>query len=125
MSKFSRDKGKRAEKEAARLIRLHWHAPRCIRAAQANGKHSADLLHALPGAHVEVKARRNFAVMSHLRQAEADAAEGELPVVVLREDGDTEPVVMLRLPDAATFAEQLAANLGEPIHPAGDADLSR
>ena len=56
----SRQKGKRGELEARDAVREHWSSPQCIRAAQANGAFSADLLHALPDTHVEVKRRKRI-----------------------------------------------------------------
>ena len=88
-------------------MRLHWHAPDCIRAGQANGTYSADILHCDPAQeiHAEVKLRRRLSVSSFIEQAEGDCG-GKIPVVLMREDGG-EWLVMLRIADTTRFVNAL------------------
>lgn len=113
----SRDKGAVGEREARDAVRQHWHARDCIRASQANGKWSADLLLALPSAHIEVKRYSAIAPLKWLRRAESEAPDGSLPAVLLREDGDTEWACLLRVADCVGLAERLASNMGRPVYP--------
>jgi hypothetical protein len=47
--------------------------------------------------HIECKRYASIAALRFLEQAERDAASGAVPVVLMRQDGDTEWVLMLRL----------------------------
>lgn len=102
----SRAKGARGERDARDAVKLHWGTD-CIRAAQANGSFSGDLLGVPEGLHCEVKFYQQIAALKFLRQAERDAKAGEVPVVLMRENGDTEWVLMLRLKDSRKLAEVL------------------
>ena len=101
----SRRKGKTGELEACKAIAQHW-GTMPIRTAQVSGKFSADIMNALPDTHIEVKRHAKIAALKFLRQAERDT-KGETPVVVMRENGETEWVVMLRLSDTPQFARNL------------------
>lgn len=107
----SRQKGARGEREARDAVKLHWGSKDCIRAAQANGSYSADLLGAPEGLHVEVKFYASIAALKFLRQAEADAREGEIPVVLMRENGDKEWTVMFRIKDTKEVVACLSSSL--------------
>lgn len=107
MGKKSRDKGKRGELDARDAVREHWYAPSCVRAAQRAGHHSADLLDALPRAHVEVKRHKRIVAADFLRQAEKDARKEETPVVLFREDDDPGWCVLLRLDHSLEFARSV------------------
>lgn len=109
----SRQKGARGERQARDAVKLHWGASDCIRAAQANGAYSGDLLGAPEGLHVEVKFYQRIAALKFLRQAESDAQEGEVPVVLMRENGDKEWTVMVRLKDSGALAACLNKNNSE------------
>lgn len=67
------------------------------------GRNGVDVLNT-DGLAVEVKARKGFSPLAWVRQAVAQAADGDLPVVVIRPDGmgpatvDSWPV-MLRFAD--------------------------
>lgn len=118
MGKASRDKGKRGERDFRDAAKKHLHAPdTCRRGQQRSGTECADVLDVLPATHVEVKRYAKVAALRFLEQAERDAKAGELPVVAMREDGDTEWTVMLRLTDVVGLAERVAANMGHPIFP--------
>jgi hypothetical protein len=103
----SREKGKVAERQARDAVRTLWNSPDCYRSAQACGSFSADLLGGPPGLHLEVKHYAGIAALRFLRQAETDAAKGETPVVLMRENGETEWTVMVRMKDAEAFARKL------------------
>lgn len=103
----NRERGKRGERDARDAVRLHWNAQECIRAAQANGTYSADLLHCDPAGrlHVEVKLRRRLSVVSFMDQAIRDCKEA-VPVVLMRQDGG-EWLVMFRCSDTAGFIDAI------------------
>ena len=103
----NRERGKRGERDARDAVRRHWHAAACIRAAQANGTYSADLLHCDPhGAiHPEVKLRKALAVRAFMDQAERDS-RGGVPVVLMREDGGGW-LVMFPIEQTARFVNAL------------------
>jgi len=112
----SRRKGKAGELEIAHLCRLHWYANGCIRGQQRSGLEQADVVNALPDAHIECKRIKRVAALQFLEQAERDAKPGEMPIAVFRVDR-SDAVVMFRLSDSVVFAERLAANMGKPIYP--------
>ncbi|GIV51997.1 MAG: hypothetical protein KatS3mg038_2518 [Candidatus Kapaibacterium sp.] len=94
MSTKSKRKGTTYEREIARLV-----------GAQRNYQHragdGADII-ARIGAHtlaIECKRRRSLSTIhSWMQQAIANARDGEIPVVVMRQDGG-ENLVLLRLSD--------------------------
>ena len=63
--------------------------------------------------HVEVKRYCRVAVTDFLEQAEMDAAPGQTPVVVFRQDGENEWIVMMRVSAAPQFARELLNLIGE------------
>lgn len=87
MGKASREKGKRGEREARDLVREQWGCARCVRSAQVSGTFAADLLGGPEGLHLEVKRYRRIVAVDFLKQAQDDAKEDEIPVVIMREDG--------------------------------------
>ena len=107
MSGRSRSKGKRGELEARDAVREHWGALECVRSAQRAGYHSSDLADALPNAHVEVKRRKRISALRFFEQAESDKREEEMPVILMREDGDPRWVVMFRIEDSERFVKAL------------------
>lgn len=106
----SRQKGKRGELEARDEIRRLWHAPTLIRAAQACGAWAADLIGALPCFHFEVKRYARISAADFMKQAVDDKNEGQIPVVVMREN-QGEWLVIVRLEDTPAFAEELRSHL--------------
>lgn len=106
----SRAKGVRGELEARDAARRWWFARNCIRAGQACGKFSADLLAALPGAHLEVKLYAKVAALDFLRQAERDMRAGEFPVVLMRDNGRTSWTVCIRIEDTERFVQAYLKN---------------
>ena len=105
----SRAKGCRGERQARDEVRKHFHAPRCIRSAQAAGAFSADLLHAGRNVHVEVKCVARIGAEKYMAQAERDAGEGELPLVVMRQNRG-EWTVMFRIENSEAFSRMIAEN---------------
>nr|DAT31379.1 MAG TPA: hypothetical protein [Caudoviricetes sp.] len=96
MSKFSRDKGKRGEREVALILREHgFEARRGQQYCGANG--DADVV-GVPGLHIEVKRTEKFRMYEALDQAINDAREDELPVVFTRKN-NCDWVACLRLDD--------------------------
>lgn len=96
MSKFSRDKGKRGEREIALVLREHgFEARRGQQYCGANG--DADVV-GVPGLHIEVKRTEKFRMYEALDQARNDAREDELPVVFTRKN-NCDWVACLRLDD--------------------------
>lgn len=96
MSKFSRDKGKRGEREVALVLREHgFEARRGQQYCGANG--DADVV-GVPGLHIEVKRTEKFRMYEALDQARNDAREDELPVVFTRKN-NCDWVACLRLDD--------------------------
>lgn len=96
MSKFSRDKGKRGEREIALVLREHgFEARRGQQYCGANG--DADVV-GVPGLHIEVKRTEKFRMYEALDQAINDAREDELPVVFTRKN-NCDWVACLRLDD--------------------------
>ena len=105
----SRAKGKRGELSARDAVREHWSAPDCIRSAQAAGAFAPDLLHAGMNIHVEVKSVGKIGSEKYLRQAELDAEDSELPIVVMKQSRG-EWCVMFRLKDSVRFADMISEN---------------
>lgn len=85
MSKMSRDKGKRGEREIAKILKERgYDARRGQQYCGANG--DADVI-GLPGFHLEVKRTEKLTAYPYLEQAKADANEGEIPIVLHRPNG--------------------------------------
>lgn len=85
MGKASRDKGKRGERELAKLLQERgYDAHRGQQYCGANG--DADVI-GVPGLHIEAKRTERLTAYPFLDQAIADAREDELPVVAHRPNG--------------------------------------
>lgn len=85
MGKMSRDKGKRAEREAAKeLSRI---LGKDVSRAQQykGGEHSADLANT-GNLHIEVKRTERFNLYDALEQADRDCGDGQIPVVLHRKN---------------------------------------
>ena len=96
MGRMSREKGKRGEREIAKILRDHGYDAR--RGEQYCGAAGdADVI-GLPGIHIEVKRVEQLRLYDALAQAKADARMGELPIVVHRKN-DCEWVVVQPLED--------------------------
>jgi hypothetical protein len=109
----SRQKGKRLEREAARSwsLAIGSGARRSVQYSGDNG--DADLRVDVEGLHVEVKGRKSIGALRFYEQAEEDAAKtASIPLVLLREDGDTDWYCLVRLNDMRTVAGKIAV-IGE------------
>lgn len=85
MGRMSREKGKRGEREVASKLREHgFHGKRGQQFCGIEG--DADVI-GIPGYHLEVKRTEQFRLWDAMRQAERDAKDGEIPVVVHRKNG--------------------------------------
>ena len=108
MGRMSREKGKRGEREFAKLLSdMGIDARRSQQFCGAAG--DADLVTSLPGVHWEIKRYARVAAIRFLEQAERDSKE-DLAVVALREDRGSW-VVMLR----AEHLERLARRIVEGL----------
>lgn len=112
----SRAKGKRGELEAAKALSevLRVGVERTVQYSGAAG--DADLcIEALPMLHIEVK-RRRCNITPHqaedfLKQAEADARPGKVPIVIHRADGDSGWCITLRLSRLFDFVSMLCRHV--------------
>jgi len=93
----SRQKGKHGELEAAKAIEEALDCGKMRRSQQYCGKAGDADIVGIDGIHIEVKRYKRISSLDFLRQAEIDARSGEVPIVVMRENGDTEWVVQVRL----------------------------
>ena len=116
MSRMSRNKGKRGEREAAaKLNRIFGLEAR--RAQQYCGEAGdADLI-GIEGIHVEVKRVERFHMHPALEQADSDRKAGETPLVLTRQNGkgwvaccylNDLPKIMVRLAPGGESGEQAA-----------------
>lgn len=113
MGSHSRQKGKSGEREAAKQLALHWGAHDARRSVQYCGAAGDADLAGVTGIHCEVKRYARIAALDFLEQAEMDACNGDVPVVIIREDCQTDWTVMLRVSHAPEFARRLLTLLGE------------
>lgn len=84
MPKFSRNKGKRGEREAARALTEVLGLP-ARRGQQYDGTEGKDVV-TVPGLHVEVKRVESLRLYPSVEQAKRDAADGEVPLVMHRKN---------------------------------------
>jgi len=107
---MSRDKGKRAEREAARALSELLGVP--VRRAQqyAGGVDSADVV-GVDGLHVEVKHQERMQLYDWIAQAVADASES-VPIVVHRRNR-SEWLCSLRLIDLLRLVDTLHEYVSE------------
>lgn len=107
MSRMSRDKGKRGERELAEFFRAH--GIRARRSQQYKGDAEAqDLTHELDGFHVECKRTEAFRLYAALDQAKAERRAGDIPAVFYR--ANQRPwVVVLDASDFLTLVKIIRA----------------
>ena len=85
MGKMSKEKGKAGEREVAALLRSYGFTAR--RGQQfAGGGDSPDVVHDIPGVHIEVKRTEQLNLYAALAQAAGDSTEGETPVIFHRKN---------------------------------------
>lgn len=83
MGKYERERGARFERLVAKM--LHEHGYEAERGCQrSGGKDSPDVKHSMGGYHLECKFSEHFAVWSAMAQAERDAGDDEVPIVVFK-----------------------------------------
>lgn len=109
MGKYSRDKGKRGEREVAAFLCAHGYDAH--RGQQYHGgKDSPDVV-GLPGIHIEVKYTQRLSLWDAVKQAVRDSlGTGNIPVIFHRkaaEKGEEKPdwVVILRAEDFLAIYE--------------------
>ncbi|GHT34986.1 hypothetical protein FACS189427_03350 [Planctomycetales bacterium] len=102
MGRFSKDKGKRGERElAGELTRVLGITAR--RGVQFQGSpDSPDVITDLPDIHIECKRTERFQLYKALEQAITDAGENKIPVVCHRQNNQPW-VVVIRLNDIPKF----------------------
>ena len=89
----SRDKGKRGELEAARILREHGYEAR--RSQQYAGiNNDADVV-GLPDIHIEVKRVEKLNIDEALQQSVRDAKDDEVPVLMHRKNRTEWKITML------------------------------
>lgn len=86
MSKLSREKGKRAEREVRDILRKYGFS--AVRDGQQREEGHQDLIHNIPQVHLEVKRREKLCLPEWTKQAERDAKLGYIPVVAYRTNGE-------------------------------------
>lgn len=96
MGKTSRDKGKRGEREVARILRDAGYD--CHRGVQYHGGPDSPDVVGLNGVHIEVKRVEKLSLYDALAQSKADSGDSEMPVVIHRRN-DCEWVVIQPLED--------------------------
>ncbi len=102
MGKMSRDKGKSGEREAAHLIRSFGFEAR--RGQQFHGgPESPDVIHSIPGLHIEVKRKERFNLYDALDKANDDASTAETAVVFHRRNNKRWVVIL----DAEAFLRMM------------------
>lgn len=90
MGRMSREKGKRGEREFAKLCREFGYNAR--RGQQYNGLDGEDVV-GLDGIHVEVKRVEKLNIEKALQQAEKDR-QGKIPIVAHRKNGEKWKITM-------------------------------
>lgn len=95
--KNSRRKGAVYEREIAQYLREHGYTEARRGQQYRGGADSPDVM-GLKGFHIEAKRTERFDLYGSLAQSKRDAAEGEIPIVVHRKNGE-ESVVVLTLDD--------------------------
>ena len=109
MGSLSKQKGKRMEREAAKALN-YWLGVEARRSVQyCGGAGDADLTTTLDGVHFEVKSRAAHSCLRFYEQAADDSAEAStIPVVLLRENGDTDFYVLVALSDLRALSSRVA-----------------
>tara|TARA_R100001015_G_C4605958_1_gene161007 strand:- start:409 stop:765 length:357 start_codon:yes stop_codon:yes gene_type:complete len=105
MGLLSRNKGKRGEREAASVLQRLFRVP-AKRTSQRRGDLAADIDIGC-AVHVEVKRRAKIGAIRFLEQAERDAQDGEIPLIMLREDGDTNWSILCRVENLTGVMREL------------------
>lgn len=108
--RFSKEKGKRGEREAAKVLSkvLGCHARRGVQ--YQGGSDSPDVTHSIDGLHIEVKRTERLSLHEALAQAENDALPGHAPMVLHRRNM-TPWVVIIDLTSVPKLIECLVSHM--------------
>ena len=110
MASLSKQKGKRMEREAAKALNLVLGVEARRSVQYCGGAGDADLTTTLDGVHFEVKSRAAHSCLRFYEQAAKDAAKlSMIPVVMLRENGDTDFYVLVALSDLRALSSRITA----------------
>lgn len=86
----SRSKGAKGENDVAKILKGYgFEASR-----NRIGVTAQDILHDVPGVHIEVKRAERLELPAWLRQAERDAPDGHAPAVVFRKNSEPWRIVV-------------------------------
>jgi Holliday junction resolvase len=107
----SREKGKRGEREAAKAMAEHLGCVAKRGVQYQGGVDSPDVVHNIPGMHVEVKRTEKVQLQAWMEQAIRDAGD-QIPTVLHRKN-NTEWLLTVRLSDAARLAEIINSQAAE------------
>lgn len=109
---MQRRKGKRVELEAAHALdAIGLPARRSVQYCGRAGNADVTLDGGVP-IHVEVKARASHACIRFIEQAQADAKPGDIPVVLIREDGTPRFFALVSLDELPRLAEEIVSARG-------------
>lgn len=86
MGKASKTKGRRGELEVAAILRAHGFPGRRTAQYCGNTGDASDVV-GLDGYHIEVKRCERVQMFEWIAQAEHDAKDGAVPIVVFRKNG--------------------------------------
>lgn len=93
VSRSQREKGKRGEREVAKILRDHGYDSARRGVQYSGGPDSPDVV-GVDGFHIEVKRTEQCRPYDYLKQSESDASEGEVPIVVHRQNDKPWIVIM-------------------------------
>lgn len=93
MSKMSREKGKRGERELSKALKSHGYD--CHRGQQYCGVNGDADVVGLPGIHIECKRVERLDLTAAMSQAISDARPGEYPAIIHRRNNEPWKVTML------------------------------
>lgn len=88
----SREKGKRGELQAAKVLKEYGYETR--RGQQFSGANGDADVVGLPGIHLEIKRVEKLNISKAMQQSIRDAMDGEMPVVMHRRNRETWLVTM-------------------------------
>lgn len=123
MGRLQRQRGALTEREIANYLseQLGTVVKRKLGQARDSGEDIS-----VPPFRIEVKRRKKLAVLDFMRQCETGSLPNEIPLVIMRVDGDTRPVVMMRLDQfmpmmqGEVIEENSGAKNQDAVSPSGD-----
>ncbi len=99
------NKGKRGEREAAKIIAKTFYTDARRGQQFSGGEDSPDVVHGIEGVHVEVKRTEKLSIYSAMEQAIADGGQN-IPLVMHRRNGK-EWLAVVRFSDLPKLAETI------------------